>query len=281
MGGGNSLKNLVKSIEILEKSSDFTDTKVRQHKTSSQVIDFLLDQMFEKIKGSMAPKRDKADEIVRGSVLWSMGMGLIPFPVADIVAVTAVQIDMIKQISTVYEVEFSENQIKSWISALSGSILSRLAANALKFIPVYGSIIGGVSMAILSGASSYAMGQVFIRHFESGGTFLDFDVEDFKHFYEEQFEKGKSYAEDLAKEEKNQEQKEKKDTVPTDKRSAPHVDIEVEDVEFEPKKADNSQRKSSASDIFMRLKELSDLYDKGAITKEEFDKLKANLMKDM
>lgn len=237
------------------------------------MINFLLEQIFEKIRGSMAPKRDKADETVRSSVLWSMGMGLIPFPIADIVAVTAVQIDMIKQISTIYEVEFSENQIKSWIGALSGSILSRLTANVLKFIPVYGSIIGGVSMAILSGASTYAIGQVFIKHFESGGTFLDFDVEDFKTFYEEQFEKGKSYAEDLAEEEKEKKNAKEKDTT---------VENDIEDAEFVDDKEDkNSQTKASTSEIFERLKELSELYDKQIITKEEFEKLKANLIQNM
>jgi len=238
----------------------------------------------------MAPKREKADEIVRSSVLWSMGLGLIPFPVADIVAVTAVQIDMIKQVSSVYEVDFSENQVKSWISALSGSILSRLAANALKLIPVYGSIIGGVSMAALSGASTYAIGQVFIKHFESGGTFLDFDVEDFKAFYEEQFEKGKAYAEDLAKEEEAKKDKQKK-TEDT-KEDTDIEDIEVEDAEFvseeettpEPKKSEfqkENTQETSAADVFERLKELSDLYDKGIITKDEFDKLKSNLIQNM
>ncbi len=235
----------------------------------------------------MAPKREKADEIVRSSVLWSMGLGLIPFPVADIVAVTAVQIDMIKEVSSVYEVDFSENQVKSWISALSGSILSRLAANALKLIPVYGSIIGGVSMAALSGASTYAIGQVFIKHFESGGTFLDFDVEDFKAFYEEQFEKGKAYAEDLAKEEKA-----KQNETENTEEDTNIEDVEVEDAEFvteeeptpNPKETESQKEKSkdtSAVDIFERLKELSDLYDKGIITKEEFDKLKNNLMQNM
>ena len=45
-------------------------------------------------------------------------------------------------------------------------------------------------MSIVSGASTYAVEQVFKRHFETGGTILDLDTERFQRFYDEQFEKG-------------------------------------------------------------------------------------------
>ena len=61
----------------------------------------------------------------------------------------------------------------------------------IKFIPGIGSVIGGVTMAVLSGASSYALGEVFKKHFETGGTFLDFDMKRLKKMYNEKFEKGK------------------------------------------------------------------------------------------
>jgi uncharacterized protein (DUF697 family) len=137
-------------------------------------------------------KSKKADKTIRNHVLWSMGAGFIPFPVADFLAVAAVQLDMIKSMSAVYDIDFKETEGKALITALSGSGLSRLGASALvKMIPVVGSSIGGISMAALSGASTYALGQVFKTHFEKGGTFLDFDTERFRKFYDEQFEKGK------------------------------------------------------------------------------------------
>jgi len=51
----------------------------------------------------------------------------------------------------------------------------------------------------VAGASTYAVGQVFIQHFESGGTFLDFDPEKVKGYFAEQFEKGKLAVGDLKK----------------------------------------------------------------------------------
>jgi hypothetical protein len=55
-------------------------------------------------------------------------------------------------------------------------------------------------MALLAGASSYALGEVFKKHFSTGGTFLDFDPKRLKKLYNEKFEKGKKVAEQLKKE---------------------------------------------------------------------------------
>ncbi|MDA9872758.1 hypothetical protein N9C25_00915 [Saprospiraceae bacterium] len=42
-------------------------------------------------------------------------------------------------------------------------------------------------MKVLSGASSNATGEVFKKHFETGGTFLDFDPDRFNKYYDEKF----------------------------------------------------------------------------------------------
>ena len=46
-------------------------------------------------------------------------------------------------------------------------------------------------MPLIAGASTYAVGKVFYRHFASGGTFLTFDPEKARAYYEEMFQKGK------------------------------------------------------------------------------------------
>ena len=43
--------------------------------------------------------RKVADKIVRSHVIWSMGAGLIPVPLFDLAAVTAIQIDLLKQLA--------------------------------------------------------------------------------------------------------------------------------------------------------------------------------------
>jgi len=152
-------------------------------------------------------KNDKtkhADTVVRNHILWSMGVGFLP-PVADVIAASAVQLDMIRQLCRVYDVEFSETSGKAIVSSLTSSTLARLGASTLiprlvKLIPVVGNIIGGITIGIFNGASTYALGEVFKKHFQSGGTILDFDPERFKKMYNEKFEKGKKVAEQLQKE---------------------------------------------------------------------------------
>jgi len=146
---------------------------------------------------------DKADRIIKDHILWSIGAGLVPLPVLDIVAVTAVQLDMLRQLSTLYSVPFTEAEGKAWVTALAGNMVARIGANALKLIPGFGTLLGGVSMSILAGASTYAMGKVAVDHFERGGTFDNIDISAARRTYEEELERGKRVAADLRTEKKD------------------------------------------------------------------------------
>jgi uncharacterized protein (DUF697 family) len=189
-------------------------------------------------------KINHSNSIIRNHMVWSMGAGFIPVPIADFFAVTAIQLDMIRQLSRIYNVDFKETSGKAIITSLSGASVARMGSRAIKFIPGVGSILGGVTLAILSGASTYALGEVFKNHFETGGTFLDFDVARLKRMYDEKFEKGKEVAEEL----KNQ-QEVKEDLV-----------------------------KKAQTDVISRIKELSELKEKGLLTEDEFNQLKKKLI---
>lgn len=176
-------------------------------------------------------------------MIWSMGAGFIPVPIADFFAVSAIQLDMIRQLCKLYEVDFKERQGKALVTSLTGSGLARLGARAVKFIPGVGSVLGGITMAVLSGASSFALGQVFIKHFETGGTILDFDVDRLKKYYNEMFEKGKEVAQDLQRQQQgNREQKK------------------------------HEKEEALAADVVEKLKSLAELKSQGVITEEEFQK---------
>ncbi len=142
----------------------------------------------------------QADRIIKDHILWSIGAGLVPLPVLDIVAVTAVQLDMLRQLSALHGVPFTG---KAWVTALAGNMVARIGANALKLIPGVGTILGGVSMSILAGASTYAIGQVAVDHFERGGTFADIDMSAARRTYEQELERGKRVAADLRNEKKD------------------------------------------------------------------------------
>lgn len=193
-------------------------------------------------------REKEADQIIRNSVIFASGAGLIPIPVADFFAVTAVQLEMIRRLCRLYEVEFKETEGKAAIMALTSSGLARIGGRILaKFIPVVGSIVGGIAVSILSGASTYAVGEIFKKHFNSGGTFLDFDWTSFKNYYNEKFEKGKAYTEKLKKEQ------------------AMSADTTTP-----------GATKNKMND----LQQLFDMKESGAISEEEYNTLKAELFTD-
>ncbi|MCP4344489.1 MAG: DUF697 domain-containing protein [Desulfobacterales bacterium] len=144
-------------------------------------------------------RRTQADKIVKKHVLWAIGGGVVPIPLLDIAAVSLVQVDMLKQLCRLYGVSYSESKGKAILSAVAGSSLASVGASAIKTIPWVGTILGGVSMPILSGASTYALAQAIVLHFESDGNLFDIDLEMVKNVYKENFKKGKEFASNLKK----------------------------------------------------------------------------------
>lgn len=237
-------------------------------------------------KNNSEDLNQRAETAIRSHVVWSMGAGFIPIPVADFVAVAAVQLDMIRTISNIYGVDFKETEGKALVTSLTGSGLSRLGANALvKMIPGVGTLFGGLSMSIVSGASTYALGQVFKTHFSVGGTFLDFDTERFQRYYDEQFEKGKTMAKDIQQEEEYKEQVKKGQdpTVYTTHAPEPPAN-KVEETAVPPTNVTPTPNSTPAakedSEIVRKLKELAELKDMGVIDEQEFTQMKARLIEN-
>lgn len=221
----------------------------------------------------------RVETAIRSHVVWSMGAGFIPIPVADIVAVAAVQLDMIRTISSIYGVDFKETEGKALVTSLTGSGLSRMGANAIvKMIPGVGSLLGGLSMSVVSGASTYALGQVFKTHFSVGGTFLDFDTERFQRYYDEQFEKGKTVATDIQKEEeqKKESQPTKEDNTVYSSSTEAVAPTPVQNTAATP--PPSSEAPKAESEIVRKLKELAELRDMGVIDEEEFSQMKKQLI---
>ena len=123
-----------------------------------------------------------------------MGGGLIPAPLFDSAAVTAIQMDMLKQLAELHDVEFSGSTGKSFVSALTGSTFARIGASLIKAVPGVGTVVGGVSMSVMSGASTYAVGQVAKGVFGSKGGLGDVDLERAKRAYSEAFKRGKEFV---------------------------------------------------------------------------------------
>src|SRR3984893_12969848 len=69
-----------------------------------------------------AQRDEMAAKLVDRFSLWSGAAGLIPIPLVDIAAVGGVQLQMLRKLSEIYGVPFTENRGKSIIASLAGSL---------------------------------------------------------------------------------------------------------------------------------------------------------------
>jgi predicted flap endonuclease-1-like 5' DNA nuclease len=142
----------------------------------------------------MSSREQQAKQIVKNSELWAMGVGVIPVPVVDLVGLTAVQVNMVSQLSRCYGVPLTDNGAKTAIAAiLGGFIPTRIAwggaRSLLKAVPVVGPLAAALMMPSFAVASTRIVGRLFVRHFESGGTLLDFDPGVFRQKLRRELEK--------------------------------------------------------------------------------------------
>src|SRR5712691_2994009 len=140
---------------------------------------------------------EEATKLVDRFSLWSGAAGLIPLPLVDIAAVGGVQLQMLRRLSEIYGVPFADNRGKSIIASLEGSVLPASTAtttgigvaSALKAIPGVGTVMASLTMPVFSAGATWVIGKVFIQHFASGGTLLDFNPPDYREFIKAQKEK--------------------------------------------------------------------------------------------
>jgi uncharacterized protein (DUF697 family) len=142
-------------------------------------------------------KEEQASQLVDRFSVWSGAAGLIPVPLVDLAAVAGVQLQMLRKLSEIYEVPFSDNRGKSIIASLAGAIIPASTATTtamtfgslIKGIPVVGSTIGALTMPIYAACATFVIGKVFMKHFASGGTLLDFNPPDYREFIKSQQER--------------------------------------------------------------------------------------------
>ena len=159
-------------------------------------------------------QRAQSNNIVKNHIIASLTLGLVPIPLFDLAALTATQMSMLRSLSEQYEIPFEDSEHKSLLASLIAGSLPVLGVVGLssltKLIPGVGSLIGSASLSITAGAVTYAVGQVFISHFESGGTFEDFEPKHASGYFKREFQAGKVFVSQMkdelkaAKEEKEQ-----------------------------------------------------------------------------
>ena len=144
-----------------------------------------------------------ADNTIKNYVMLAMGAGLIPSPLVDIVAITALEVKMIGDLARVYDFPVPHRLLRykiliSLIGSIGPVYLSIKMHTALKSVPLIGYAVYVGMLSITGGAAMYAVGKIFQRHYESGGTFLSSENSAIKNYFQEKYQEGRkvvpSYA---------------------------------------------------------------------------------------
>lgn len=140
-------------------------------------------------------KREEVDKIIRHYTYYTTAAGLIPVPVADLVLISGLQLRMAYLLSEKYNIPFKKHRVLAIFGSLVGYIVpssftKTFMSSMLKIVPGIGTVLGVVSMPIFTGATTWTLGQIFSRHFENGGDFNDFTVEDYKQDLKDAFKEG-------------------------------------------------------------------------------------------
>ncbi len=143
--------------------------------------------------------KKELDRLILHHVWASIGIGLVPLPIVDMVGLTAIQLNLVRKIAKAHEIPFLRDKVKNILGSLIGSGIPSatglpLAASIAKAVPVVGWTAGAVTMPAIAGAATYAVGKVFVQHFASGGTFLTFDPDKVRDYFTEMFREGQEIA---------------------------------------------------------------------------------------
>jgi uncharacterized protein (DUF697 family) len=140
-------------------------------------------------------KEEQAKEIMYKYMVQNAALGFLPIPVVDVITIGGTQLAMLNGIAKIYDIDYSQHMAKPIIASLLGALgydfaIRGVAGTLVKLVPVVGLLVGVASMPIMGAASTYAVAKIFIQHFESGGTFINFDAKEAKQYFGRYFKEG-------------------------------------------------------------------------------------------
>jgi uncharacterized protein (DUF697 family) len=118
-----------------------------------------------------AKRRTAAQKIVARHRNYAAVGGLVPLPVVSIASLTAVNMRMVKSLSTLYGVPFQRDRTRSMIvSIVAGAVPAGLgtATSSAMMLIIPGGVLFGMGVSAVSAAAlTRAIGLVFVDGFES------------------------------------------------------------------------------------------------------------------
>lgn len=179
------------NIEELS-ASDMFDKEIEYSPDSNESIQQDRTEAFE----TKDYRNLLAKQTVKTWSSWAAAAGLVPMPALDLAAIAAVQVKMVYELCKIYDVPYKEERVQSVVTGVATSSVTvllsgQVSGTVVRFIPYVGPILSTLIQPTLAFASTYALGQVFIKQFESGQSLGLITVESVRDSYNKQFEKAK------------------------------------------------------------------------------------------
>jgi len=189
--------NASKDVEMKRVSQESTQASVQAEpqRRADEVFDAELNQEPQKelVRVRVTSDREtRGMRVVKSWSQWSVAAGFVPVPFVDIALVSGIQIKMIYDLCQIYNVPFKKEAAVAYASGLVGGSLTAGAGQivgsmVLKAVPYVDQFV----QPTFAFATTYAMGYVFVKHFENAGTMATFDSSKMNLYFHEQFEKSK------------------------------------------------------------------------------------------
>lgn len=153
------------------------------------------------VTAEAAPAVDRTPQainIVKNHAIAATGIGLIPIPLADLAALSGLQMNMVRDLCKLYEVPFKDKLARSVLTSLASGAGVYLAMSGLsslaKAVPGLGSLAGSAGLSTSSAAITYASGSMLVQHFQTGGTLGNFSPVKVKDAFVSKIREGAAYV---------------------------------------------------------------------------------------
>lgn len=188
--------NIAEVEVLLEQYGGVSKDKIGQSTIASDISD-KLQELEIKVKASDLQRKNlSAQNIVKSHMVAGSALALLPVPLFDLAALSGTQLNLLRNLCRHYGVNFDEQKGKAMLTSLVSGSLPLITVMGLssfaRLLPGIGTIGGSISMTIFSSAFIYATGQVFIHHFEYGGTLANFEGKHWRKFFKKKFEERKA-----------------------------------------------------------------------------------------
>ena len=141
--------------------------------TLSEIMNSVIPEAVQKTfiavqKTNLKLKKEKAQTIVAAAATAAAVTGATPIPFSDAAILAPGQAAMLAGITATFGIPIEKGSITAIVSATIGTagttVLGKtIVSNLLKFIPVVGSVAGGVISATTAAALTAALGEAYIK----------------------------------------------------------------------------------------------------------------------